>query len=156
MTCKNALKERYKEYVKLNKNLFASIVVAVIVSAITAQLLAGQEDYLNSSYTLIVDLVVFYSTFGALFCVDNRKKYLTESGKIDSAWLKKDLIKIITSVGSGEIVYVAVRWYLQYYLLTINYEPYLASVITHLIAAVIYLFIVNLGVNLMRLFKSGT
>jgi hypothetical protein len=156
MTCKNALKESYKEYVKLNKNLLASIVVAVIVSAITAQLLAGQEDYLNSSYTLIVDLVVFYSTFGTLFYVDNRKKYLTESGKIDSVWLKKDLIKILTSVGSGEIVYVAVRWYLQYYLLTINYEPYLASVITHLISAVIYLFIVNLGVNLTRLFKSGT
>lgn len=150
------MKESYKEYVRLNKNLLASIVVAVIVSAITAQLLAGQEDYLNSSYTVIVDLVVFYSTFGVLFYIDNRKKYLTESGKVDSARLKKDLIKIITSVGSGEIVYVAVRWYLQYYLLTINYEPYLASVITHLIAAVIYLFIVNLGVNLTRLFKSGT
>jgi hypothetical protein len=150
------LNESYKEYVRLNKNLLASIVVAVIVSAITAQLLAGQEDYLNSSYTVIVDLVVFYSTFGVLFYIDNRKKYLTESGKVDSARLKKDLIKIITSVGSGEIVYVAVRWYLQYYLLTINYEPYLASVITHLIAAVIYLFIVNLGVNLTRLFKSGT
>ena len=150
------MNESYKEYVRLNKNLLASIVVAVIVSAITAQLLAGQEDYLNSSYTVIVDLVVFYSTFGVLFYIDNRKKYLTESGKVDSARLKKDLIKIITSVGSGEIVYVAVRWYLQYYLLTINYEPYLASVITHLIAAVIYLFIVNLGVNLTRLFKSGT
>ena len=150
------MKESYKEYVRLNKNLLASIVVAVIVSAITAQLLAGQENYLNSSYTVIVDLVVFYSTFGVLFYIDNRKKYLTESGKVDSARLKKDLIKIITSVGSGEIVYVAVRWYLQYYLLTINYEPYLASVITHLIAAVIYLFIVNLGVNLTRLFKSGT
>ena len=55
-----------------------------------------------------------------LFYLDNRKKYLTESGTINSARLKKDLIKIITSVGSGEIVYVAVRWYLQYYLLTIN------------------------------------
>ena len=150
------MQKRYMEYLKLNKNLFMSIVVAVVFSAVTAQLLSEQEDYLNSSYTLLVDLVVFYSTFGTLFYVDNRKKYLTESGKIDSPRLRKDLLKIITSVGSGEIVYIAIRWYLQYYLLTINYEPYAASIITHLIAAVVYVSIVNLGVNLTRLYKDGT
>lgn len=149
------MQKRYVEYLKLNKNLFLSIVVAVIFSAVTAQLLAEQEDYLNSSYTLLADLVIFYSTFGTLFYVDNRKKYRTESGKIDSPRLRKDLLKIITSVGSGEIVYIAIRWYLQYYLLGINYEPYAASIITHLIAAVIYVSIVNLGVNLTRLYKDG-
>lgn len=150
------MKQKYKEYFKLNKNLFLSIVVAVIVSALTAQLLADQEAYLNSSYTLVMDLVVFYTTFGVLFYVDNRKKYLTESGKIDSPRLKKDLLKIITSVGAGELVYIAIRWYLQYYLLTIDYEPYLASVVTHAISAVVYLVIVNLGVNLTKLYKDGT
>jgi len=150
------VKQKYKEYFKLNKNLFLSIVVAVIVSALTAQLLADQEAYLNSSYTLVMDLVVFYTTFGVLFYVDNRKKYLTESGKIDSPRLKKDLLKIITSVGAGELVYIAIRWYLQYYLLTIDYEPYLASVVTHAISATVYLVIVNLGVNLTKLYKDGT
>jgi hypothetical protein len=150
------MRQSYVEYLKLNKNLFLSIVVAVIVSAVSAQLLAEQEDHLNSSYTLLVDLVVFYSTFGVLFYVDNRKKYLTESGKIDSPRLRRDLLKIITSVGSGEIVYIAIRWYLQYYLLTINYEPYAASIITHVISAIVYLVIVNLGVNLTKLYKDGT
>lgn len=150
------MQKRYVEYLKLNKNLFLSIVVAVIVSAITAQLLAGQEDHLNSSYTLLADLVVFYSTFGALFYLDNRKKYLTESGKVDSPRLRKDLIKIITSVGAGEIVYIGIRWYLQYYFLGINYEPYMASIITHVISAIVYLLIVNLGVNLTKLYKNGT
>ncbi len=150
------MQKRYVEYLKLNKNLFLSIVVAVIVSAITAQLLAGQEDYLNSSYTLLADLVVFYSTFGTLFYFDNRKKYLTEFGKIDSPRLRWDLIKIITSVGAGEIVYIGVRWYLQYYFLGINYEPYMASLVTHLISAIVYLIIVNLGVKLTKLYKNGT
>lgn len=150
------MRQSYVEYLKLNKNLFLSIVVAVIVSAISAQLLAEQEDYLNSSYTLLVDLVVFYSTFGVLYYIDNRKKYLTESGKIDSPRLRRDLLKIITSVGSGEIVYIAIRWYLQYYLLTINYEPYAASIITHVISAIVYLVIVNLGVKLTKLYKDGT
>lgn len=150
------MQKRYKEYLKLNKNLFLSIVVAVIVSAITAQLLAEQEDYLNSSYTLLADLVVFYSTFGVLFYFDNRKKYLTESGTVDSPRLRRDLLKIITSVGAGEIVYIGIRWYLQYYFLSINYEPYMASVITHVISAIVYLLIVNLGVNLTKLYKNGT
>jgi hypothetical protein len=150
------VQKKYTEYLKLNKNLFLSIVVAVIISAITAQLLAGQEDYLNSSYTLLADLVVFYSTFGILFYFDNRKKYLTESGKVDSPRLRRDLVKIITSVGAGEIVYIGIRWYLQYYFLGINYEPYMASIITHVISAVVYLFIVNLGVNLTKLYKNGT
>lgn len=150
------MQKRYKEYLKLNKNLFLSIVVAVIVSAITAQLLSEQEDYLNSSYTLLADLVVFYSTFGVLFYFDNRKKYLTESGTVDSPRLRRDLLKIITSVGAGEIVYIGIRWYLQYYFLGINYEPYMASVITHVISAIVYLLIVNLGVNLTKLYKNGT
>lgn len=148
--------QSYGEYIKLNKNLFLATVIAVIVSAVAAQLLADQEAYLNSSYTLLVDLAVFYFAFGALFYVDNRKKYRTELGKVDSPRLKKDLIKIVTSIGAGEIVYMAARWYLQYYLLTINYEPYAASIITHLISAIIYLAIVNLGVKLTKLYKDGT
>ncbi len=148
------MKQSYREYIKLNKNLFLAIVAAVTVSAIAAQLLADQEDYLNSTYTLLVDLVVFYSIFGTLFYVDNRKKYKTDLGKVDSPRLKKDLIKIVTSVGAGEIVYMAMRWYLQYYLLTINYEPYAASIITHLISTIAYLAIVNLGVRLTRLYKD--
>jgi len=150
------MQKSYREYVKLNKNLFLSIIVAVTVSAVAAQLLADQEDYLNSSYTLLVDLVVFYSTFGTLFYVDNKNKYLTESGAVDAPRLRNDLIKIVTSVGAGEVVYMVIRWYLQYYLLTINYEPYAASIITHVISAIIYLAIVNLGVNLTRLYKDGT
>lgn len=150
------MQKRYVEYLKLNRNLFLSIVVAVLISAATAQLLAGQEDHLNSSYTLLADLVVFYSTFGILFYFDNRKKYLTESGKVDSPRLRRDLIKIISSVGAGEIVYIGIRWYLQYYFLGINYEPYMASIITHVISAIVYLLIVNLGVNLTKLYKNGT
>ena len=81
---------------------------------------------------------------------------MTESGKVDSPRLRKDLIKIITSVGAGEIVYIGIRWYLQYYFLGINYEPYMASIITHVISAIVYLLIVNLGVNLTKLYKNGT
>lgn len=144
----------YREYIKLNKNLLIAFAAAITISAIVAQLLAGQENYLNSSYTVIVDFIVFYSTFGSLFYFDNRKKYLSESST-DNPRLKKDLIKIISSLGIGEVIYTTVRWFLQYYFLTIQYEPYLASIVAHLASTVVYLISVNLSVKFTRLYKDG-
>ncbi len=149
------MQKSYHEYIKLNKNLLIAFTAAITISAITAQLLAGQENYLNSSYTVIVDFVVFYSTFGSLFYLDNRKKYLSESG-VGNKRLKKDLIKIISSLGIGEIIYTSVRWFLQYYFLTIQYEPYLASTVAHLTSTAVYLICVNLSVKFTRLYKDDT
>lgn len=150
------MEKKYKEYIKLNKNLILSFIAAITLSATVAQILAEQEGYINSSYTVMVDFVTFYATFSILFYFDNRKKYHLESGKLDSPRLKKDLIKIISSLGVGEIIYLVARWSLQYYLLEINYEAYMASIIAHLISTVIYFLVVNVGVKIMRLYKDGT
>lgn len=150
------MQKRYKEYLKLNRSLILSIVAAVSLSAIAAHLFADQASHINSSYTVAVDMITFYSVFSALFYFDNRKKYRLESGKLDSPRLKKDLIKIISSLGAGELVYIATRWSLQYYFLTINYEAYLASITAHVISIVLYLIVVNVGVRIMRLYKDGT
>jgi hypothetical protein len=150
------VQKRYKEYLKLNRSLILSIIAAVSLSAMTAQLFADQEIHINSSYTVAVDMITFYSVFSMLFYLDNRKKYRFESGKLDSPRLKKDLIKIISSLGAGELVYIATRWSLQYYFLTINYEAYLASIAAHVVSVVLYLIVVNVGVRIMRLYKDGT
>lgn len=149
------MQKSYHEYVKLNKNLLLAFAAAITISAITAQLLAEQENYLNSSYTVIVDFIVFYSTFGSLFYFDNKKIYLSESD-LDNGRLKKDLIKIISSLGIGEVIYTGTRWFLQYYFLTIQYEPYLASIMAHIASTVVYLISVNLSVKFTRLYKDGT
>ncbi len=150
------MQKSYKEYLKLNRSLILSIIAAVSLSAITAHFFADQESHLNSSYTVTVDMITFYSVFSTLFYFDNRKKYRLESGKLDSPKLKKDLIKIVTSLGVGEIVYIITRWSLQYYLLTINYEAYLASITAHIVSVVLYLIVVNVGVRITRLYKDGT
>ena len=129
---------------------------SITVSAIIAQVLSEQADYLNTTYTLIVDYVVYFSTFGTLYYFDNRKKYLLESGKIDKARLRHDLTKIITSLGISEVIYTIVRWFIQYYLLTIEYDAYLASIVSQAISTVIYLIIINLSVKMTRLYKDET
>ncbi len=144
-----------QEYLKLNKNILIAFAASIIISAAIAQILSDQEDYLNTTYTTIADYVIFFSVFSMLFFFDNRKKYRTESGNTDNAKLKHDLIKLITSLGIAEVVYTVVRWGLQYYFLTIEYDPYMASIVSQSISTIIYMIVVNLSVKITRLYKDG-
>ena len=149
------MKAKYKEYLKLNKNILLGFAASIIISAIVADYLADQQDYLNTSITLVADYVVFFSVFGFLFYLDNRKKYRTETGNLQKSLLKSDLIKIVTSLGIGEVIYTIVRWVLQYYLLQIDYDAYLASIVSQMISTVVYMIVLNLSVKFTRLYKDG-
>jgi len=150
------MKAKYKEYLKLNKNILLGFAASIIISAIVADYLADQQDYLNTSITLVADYAVFFSVFGFLFYLDNRKKYRTETGNLQKSLLKSDLIKIITSLGIGEVIYTIVRWILQYYLLQIDYDAYLASIVSQMISTVVYMIVLNLSVKLTRLYKDDS
>ena len=143
-----------QEYLKLNKNILIAFAASIIVSAVIAQLLFEQTDYLNATYTTIADYVIYFSVFSFLFYLGNRKKYVSESGKTDTVKLKHDLKKLITSLGIAEVVYTIVRGILQYYFLTINYDPYLASLISQSISTIIYMVVLNLIVKITRLYKD--
>ena len=144
-----------QEYFQLNKNILIAFAVSIIFSALVAQSLEGQEDYLNTTYTLISDYVFYFSTFGGLYYLDNKKKYLLKSGKTDRKKLQHDLIKIIASLGIAEVVYTISRWIFQYYFLSLNYDPFLASVISQSISTIVYMVVVNLSVKMTRLYKHG-
>jgi hypothetical protein len=144
-----------QEYLKLNKNILIAFTASIVISAVIAQILSDQSDYLNTTYTTIADYVIYFSVFSGLFYLDNRRKYHLESGGIDSAKLRHDLKKLVTSLGIAEIVYTVVRWALQYYFLTVNYDPYLASIVSQGISTIIYMVVVNLSVKITRLYKDG-
>ena len=90
------------------------------------------------------------------FYIDNKKKYLLKTGEVDKAGLRKDLIKVIFSLGISEIIYTVCRWTLQYYLLTNSYQAYVASLASQSISTVIYMIAVNLSVKFTRLYKDGS
>ena len=144
-----------QEYLKLNKNVLVAFAASIIFSAIIAQFLSDQADYLNTTYTTIVDYVIYFSVFSGLFYLGNRKKYRLESGGTDTVKLKQDLKKLITSLGIAEVIYTIVRWALQYYFLTLNYDPYLASIASQGISTIIYMIVLNLIVKITRLYKDG-
>ena len=144
-----------QEYLKLNKNILIAFAASIIISAIIAQVLSDQADYLNTTYTTIADYVIYFSVFSSLFYLGNRKKYRLESGGTDTVKLKHDLKKLITSLGIAEVVYTVVRWALQYYFLSINYDPYLASIISQGISTIVYMIVLNVIVKITRLYKDG-
>lgn len=143
-----------QESLKLNKNILVAFASSIIISALIAQILSNQDNLLNTTYTTIVDYVVYFSVFSGMFYLDNRKKYRTPDGKTDTSKLKSDLKKLITSLGIAELVYTVIRWTLQFYFLTINYDPYLASIVSQGISTIIYMIVVNLSVKLTRLYKN--
>ena len=148
------MKDIYKQYLKLNRNIFIAFAVDFIVSAIVAQMLIEQEHYLNSTLTLLADHGTFLSILGFLLYLDNRNKYRLNSGKTNWSLLKTDFVKIIASLGIAEIIYTIVRWGFQFYFLTSDYEPYLASIMGQIIAVAIYLVIINFLVKITRWYKD--
>jgi len=146
------VKQINKEYLKLNKNLLVSIVFSMAVSAMVAQLLAGQETYLNSTFTIITGYAVFFSSFGTLYYFGLRKKYGTlEKNKA----IKNELKRLIASLGIGEIFYLAIRWSTLYHFLNIGIEPYLASLTSEAISLASYLIVVTVSAKLTRLYKES-
>jgi hypothetical protein len=150
------MKQQYKEYLKLNKNILLGFLASIVVSALIAQMFSNQQNYVNATITLGTDYLVYFSTFGMLFYFDNKKKYILDTGEVDKAGLRRDLIKVILSLGIGEIIYTICRWTLQYYLLTNSYQPYIASLTSQSISTVIYMITVNLSVKFTRLYKDGS
>jgi len=146
-----ANKAEFREYLQLNKNILIAFAVSIAISALVAQALSEQEDYLNTTYTVIVDYVSYFSIFGILYYFDNRKKYRLESGKTDKVKLQSDLLRLLTSLGIAEVAYNIVRWILHYYLLTADYDPYLASVASQVVSMIVYLIVINLSMKMTRL-----
>ncbi len=147
------MNSQYKEYLKLNKNLLIAAGIDFIISALVAQQLSDLEPYLNTTITLVVDFVTYFSIFITLFLYDNRKKYKSNSNKTNWSSIKSDLKKILSSVGLGEVVYMTSRWFFQFHFLNIGWEAYQASVIAQIIAFVLFMIAVNIFIKLTKLYK---
>ena len=148
--------ERYGDYVRLNRNLIASIATSMVVSALFSQALKGQTEYLNATLTILVSYATYYLVFGSLYYRDNKAKYITKDGTVNRKKLRKDFLKLVSSVGAAEIIFLLSRWFSHFHFLSIGQEPYLASLISHVIAATLYALAVNVGVYFTKLYKNDS
>ena len=151
-----AIIENYGDYARLNRNLIVSIASAMFVSALFSQAIKEQTEYINATLTIIVSYAIYYLVFGILYYRSNKEKYITGTGTINKKKLRKDFVKIITSIGVAEIIYFLSRWFLHYHFLSTGQEPYLASIISHVIAATLFVLAVNIGVYFTKLYKKDS
>ena len=134
------------QLLRLNRNLIVCCIISALVSAFVAQILAEEESYLNTTITILVGYVAFFGFFGCLFYLDNKKRYQAMRPKL----IKKELIKLASSFGIGEIVYIGIRWTLMFYFLEIELEPFAASLISEAIATLFYIAVVFIVIKVTK------
>ena len=108
------------QLLKINRNFLVCFVISASVSALVAQLLSDYDNYLNTTITIIAGYITFFGIFVSMFYLDNKKRYL----RMESGSVKKELVKLVSSLGLGEVIYLVVRWSLQFYFLEIQLEPF--------------------------------
>jgi len=136
------------QLLQINRNFLICFVISALVSAIAAQLLVDYENYLNTTITIVIGYVVYFTIFSGLFYLDNKERYKSMKSKV----IRKELLSLISSFGLGEIVYFVIRWPTLYYFLEIGIEPYLASLISEIIATACYMISVTIFLRKTKTF----
>jgi hypothetical protein len=136
------------QLLQINRNFLICFIVSASLSAIAAQLLGDQENYFNTTITIVIGYVIYFGIFSVLFYFNNKDRYKTMKSNL----IKKELLVMISSFGVGEIIYLGIRWPTLYYFLEIGIEPYLASLISEIIATSCYMVSVTVFLRKTKIF----
>ncbi len=137
-----------QQLLQINRNFLICFIASASLSAIAAQLLSDYDNYLNTTITIIIGYIVYFGIFSSLFYWDNIERYRAMKSNL----IKKELFTLISSFGLGEIVYLGIRWPTLFYFLEIGIEPYLASIISEVIATACYMGSVTIFLRKTRTF----
>lgn len=137
-----------QQLLQINRNFLICFAVSASVSAFASQMLSDYENYLNTTITIIIGYVIYFGIFSCLFYFDNRNRYKTMKSNL----IKKELILLGSSFGIGEIIYLGIRWPSLYYFLEIEIEAFVASLISEVIATVMYMVVVTIFLKKTKTF----
>lgn len=137
-----------QQLLQINRSFLICFIVSASLSAVFAQVLSNYESYLNTTFTIIFGYIVYFGLFSSLFYLDNKERYKTMKPNL----IKKELLKLLSSFGVGEIIYLGIRWPTLYYFLEIGIEPYIASLISEVIATACYMISVTIFLRKTKTF----
>ena len=137
-----------QQLLQINRSFLICFIVSASLSAVVAQLLGGYDNYLNTTITIIFGYVVYFGIFSGLFYWDNIERYRSMKKNL----IKKELLAMISSFGVGEVIYLGIRWPTLYYFLEIGIEPYIASLVSEIIATACYMATVTIFLRKTRTF----
>src|SRR5210317_1798125 len=123
------------QLVQINRSFLICFIVSASLSAVFSQMLSEYESYLNTTLTIIFGYIVYFGIFSGLFYLDNKQRYKT----MESKAIRKEIVSLLSSFGVGEVVYLGIRWPTLYYFLEIGIEPFIASLVSEIIATGCYM-----------------
>jgi hypothetical protein len=145
-----------KVYLLFNRNILIRFVGAFLVGATSSQTIAQfTSPLINSIISIVAETSVFLTIFGVLFYFDNKDKFIDEHGKRrGSGKVKWVIIKLASTLSVAEIEYNTVKPAIHFWLLTQDYQPFIASAISSFIAILGYLVVADAMAYLTRLLKK--
>ena len=147
---------RLKDYLLFNRNILIGFAGAFLAGAGISQAIARlTSPIVNSLISILAESSVFFVIFGVLFYFDNKYKFVDEQGKKrEFAGVKWVLLKLVSTLSIAEIEYNTVKPALHFWLLTLDYPPFVASTIASFISIIGYLAVADSMAYLTRLFKK--
>ena len=137
-----------QQLLQINRNFIICFIVSASFSAVVAQSLTEYENHLTTTITIITGYAVYFGIFSVLFYLDNKSRYK----QMSSSLIKKEILSMISSFGIGEIIYLSIRWPSLYYFLEIDIEPYIASLVSEIIATGCYMVAVTIFLKKAKTF----
>jgi len=137
-----------QQLLQINRNFIICFIVSASLSAVVAQSLSDYENQITTTITIAIGYVIYFGIFSLLFYLDNKKRYK----QMKSSLIRKELFSMISSFGVGEIIYLGIRWPSLYYFLEIEIEPYIASLVSEIIATVCYMVTVTIFLRKTKTF----
>ena len=145
-------RSRLKDYLLFNRNILISFSGAFLTGAGTSQAITRfTTPVVNSLISLVVETSVFLAIFGIVFYFDNKEKFNDDKGPSRVKWV---LLKLASTLSIAEIEYNTVKPAIHFWLLTLHYQPFVASTIASFISILGYLAVADSMAYVTRLFKK--
>ena len=137
-----------QQLLQINRNFIICFIVSASLSAVVAQLLSDFDNQITTTITIATGYVIYFAIFSSLFYFDNKSRYK----QMKSSLIRKEIFSMISSFGIGEIIYLGIRWPSLYYFLEIEIEPYIASLVSEIIATACYMAAVTIFLRKTKTF----
>jgi len=133
-------------------------ICALLAAAYVTQasyLTYNKSNITNSIVGLTTEYGVYLPIFALLFYLDNRYRYVDPlTGTRNHKVIILDIKKLIASFSVSEIVYSVTKISSNYQLLQLGIQPYQASMVSSLIASLVFYVVINvIVIKVVKLFN---
>ena len=148
---------KYRNIIIFNKNLILAGIISVVADIFIVNYASSifvSNYFIIAGISLVCDFLIYNILFIIFYFFDNRSQYINSYGIKNKQKIKQDLKKLITVIGFAEISYLTTKFFSTFIIFELFLEnPSLISVITTLLAWILYITIANIMARNQKLFR---